>query len=172
MYLQPLTKNNYKMKKTTTIALLLSFAVFITACNNQVKYNDTVVNLYENYTTQITDQFQKIADEKIKKEDALVIVAALEKKTDSCIGVMNDLKPSDEAKDFHNKVTGVFSGVKTDYLPLAKQLAELKGTSDVDAYNKLVEDMNKAEVKITTLESEAIAAQQVYASKVGMQIKK
>jgi len=158
------------MKMTKTIALLLSFAVLISACKNQVNYNDTVVDLYGKYTTQLATQFEKIADEKTTKEAALAIVAELDKKTDSCTKVMNDLKPSEEAKDFHNKVTGLFGSVKTEYLPLAKQLAELKGDSNIDAYNKLIEDISKAEKKVTTLEGQAIAAQKVYADKVGMKV--
>jgi len=68
------------MKMTKTIALLLSFAVLISACKNQVNYNDTVVDLYGKYTTQLATQFEKIADEKTTKEAALAIVAELDKK--------------------------------------------------------------------------------------------
>lgn len=155
--------------------LLLNVAIagvlFLAACKSStVNYNDTVVNLYAKYTTEL----QSLASNVENATDAAAKKAAIDRLsfiTDSCTKVMNDLKPSDDAQKFHTSVTDLYATVKADFIPAyTKLLAIDKPEENVDAYNVVIEDVNKASQKITDLESKAMTAQREFAAKTNTRL--
>lgn len=161
------------MKKIKVLVLALTTAVAFNSCSqmNAQKYNDTVVGLYDGYVTKLGSDLDKIASEGTTKEAAEAALKHMTTSTDSCIKVMNDLKPSDEAKDFHNKIVAVLTTVKGEVIPEMQKLASLKGTDNIDEYNKAIDGYNATNDKITKLEDEAGKAQEAFAKKVNMEIK-
>ena len=172
-YLCP-TKNQKQrnMKKIATLLFTGILAVTLYSCTqmNAKKYNDTVTTLYKNYTDKLTADIEGILNDNTPKEASDAIVKRMEASTDSCIGVMNGLKPMDEAKQFHEKVVAVFNGVKSEFIPEAKKAIALKGSENIEAYNKLVEEINATQTKLEKLEDDAIKAQAEFANKVGSKL--
>ncbi|WP_118975562.1 hypothetical protein [Taibaiella koreensis] len=158
------------MKKC--IFILAAALVLFSACSqmSEKKYNDTVANMYTAYATNFASKVTA-ASSGTDKEKSMSELKSITKSTDSCISVMNGLKPSEAAKDFHEKVLKMFQIVKTDYVPAAEKLLNLNGSQDVEAYNKAIEAFNAAVNKINTGESDAQTAQRTYAAKVGIKIK-
>lgn len=166
-------KSTKKIQKAVMIASIAAGSIFMTSCSqvNATKYNDTVVGLYDGFATKLSSNVQTIVDEKTTKEVAAATSKALETTTDSCIKVMNDLKPMSEAKAFHEKTIGIFTTVKTEFLPEIQKMVALKGTTDVNAYNKLVESITATSDKVNKQEGEVKALQLEFAKKVNLQIK-
>jgi hypothetical protein len=160
------------MKKIKLLVLAAITAVAFNSCSqmNAQKYNETVVGLYSGYTNKLSSDLDKIAAEGTSKEAAEVALKNMTASTDSCLKVMNSLKPSDDAKDFHNKIVAVMNTVKTEVIPEMQKMASLKGTEDVTEYNKLIDGFNATNDKITKLEDEAGKAQEAFAQKVGMKV--
>ncbi|WP_118952168.1 hypothetical protein [Taibaiella helva] len=158
------------MKKSIFI-LAAAILCLMASCNqmSEKKYNDTVANMYQGYASAFTAKMSTFGSSD-NKEQAMADLKSMAKTTDSCIGVMNGLKPSEDAKDFHQKVLGMFQLIKTDYVPAAEKLVSLKGSQDIDAYNNAVEQFNHVLTRINTEETATQAAQRAYASKVGMKI--
>ncbi|HEU4609322.1 MAG TPA: hypothetical protein VFS31_14495 [Chitinophagaceae bacterium] len=156
--------------RTFILATAVSGLVSCSQMNEQ-KYNDTVVNMYTDYSNNMTSKANMLSGGSTDKVKATELVNAMQKTTDSCITVMDGLKPSDAARDFHEKVLTVFRTVKNDFLPSARKLAGMQGSGDVDAYNKLVEEFNNTTSKLDKVETEAQAAQQVYVNKIGMKLR-
>lgn len=158
------------MKKSIFI-LLAAIAGLLSSCNqmSEKKYNDTVANMYKSFAVTLANRMSGVSGGD-SKEVVLANLKSLNKTADSCIGVMNDLKPSEDAKDFHQKVVAMFQLIKTDFIPAAEKLTNLKGSQDVEAYNSAVSQMNEATTKITTEEAATQAAQRAYSAKVGMKI--
>lgn len=158
------------MKKSIFI-LLAAIVGLLSSCNqmSERKYNDTVANMYKSFATTLATRMSGMSGNE-SKDVILANLKSLDKTTDSCIGVMNSLKPSEDAKDFHQKVVAMFQLIKTDFLPAAEKLTNVKGSEDVEAYNSAVSQMNEATSKITTQEAATQAAQRAYAGKVGMKI--
>jgi uncharacterized protein YdcH (DUF465 family) len=158
--------------KNRILSLAALALIVLASCTqmNEQKYNDTVVNMYTTYSNSIGAKMSAIGNSS-DKQKSLADVKSIEKTTDSCINVMNGLKPSEEAKDFHQKVLAVFQTVKADFVPLADKITNIDASQDVDAYNKLVDEYNNLNTKIDQAETAAQTAQQVYVSKVGMKIK-
>ena len=156
------------MKKTL---LALAAAVFLfTSCKemNATSYNETVVNLYNRYTTGVASDIQHIENTGMDKTKTLEAVTHLEKLTDSCITVMNGLKPTEEAKEFHQAEMNVYNLMKGEFIPLMKKMADAKGNTD--AYNNLVDSYNAMTQKLDKAESDAQTAQQAFAAKLGMKV--
>ncbi len=160
------------MNKFKTLVLAAAAALAFNSCTQQnaQKYNETVVGLYAGYVNNFGSDVNKITAEGTTKENAEAALKHMNVTTDSCLGVLNGLKPSDDAKDFHNKVVAVLNTVKAEAIPELQQLASLKGTDNVDAYNKVIDSYNATSDKISKLEDEAGKAQEAFAHKVGMKI--
>lgn len=158
--------------KNRIFSLVTVAVIALASCNqmSEQKYNDTVVNMYSAYSNRITAEAGELSSS-TDKARSLSVVKAIQKTTDSCITVMNGLKPSEAAKDFHQKVLTVFQTVKNEFVPAAQKLAEVQGSQDVEAANKLVEAFNIMATKLDKVETDAITAQKDYGQKVGMQIK-
>lgn len=154
------------------ISFFVAASFLLASCSqmNEQKYNETVVDMYDSYSNSVVGKMSAVGSTS-DKQKVLADIKSIEKTTDSCIGVMKGLKPSEEAKDFHQKVLAVFQTVKSDFVPLAGKIAGTDANQDVDAYNKLVDDYNNLSTKIDQAESAARTAQMAYAAKVGMQIK-
>lgn len=161
------------MNKFKTIVLAAVAAVTFNSCSqmNAQKYNDTVVGLYSGYVNKLSSDLDKIAAEGTSKENAEAALKSMNSSTDSCLKVMGGLKPSDDAKDFHNKIVAVLNTVKTEAIPEMQKLVSLKGTDNVEEYNKIIDGYNTTNDKISKLEDEAGKAQQEFAKKVGMEIR-
>ncbi len=153
-------------------AAAVGLSVFATSCNQMdaQKYNNTVVGIYSAYSSQLTSKVNTLVSGSTSKEALEANFKALEKTTDSCIAVMEGLKPVADAKLFHEKTTTLFKTVKSDFLPEMKKMAELKGTENIEAYNKLVDEINATSQKISAQENEVNAAQVAFAQKVGMKV--
>ena len=164
------------MKKVKLFFLFGVLAVTLYSCSqmNAQKYNDAVTGLYKNYTDKLTKDIEEVLNENTTKENSNVTIKHIETLTDSCLGVMNGLKPMEEAKQFHEKVIAVFNGVKSSFIPDAKKLIALKGAgnvaANVDEYNKLIEHINTTQTQLEKLESEAIKAQEDFAKKLGREL--
>ena len=158
--------------KATLTSVLAIIAISLFSCKQATEksYNDTVVNMYGNYVNTLSSKMDKISDEKIDKAAAAVAVKEITQTTDSCIAEMNKLKPSEDAKDFHNKVVAVFQLIKSDIVPVANKMNDLKGSEDINSYNKLIEEYNAAQSKLDAAETAAQTAQQAYAAKLGTHI--
>lgn len=158
------------MKKSIFV-LAAAILCLMSSCNqmSEKKYNDTVANMYTSYAGTLMSKMSTVGNSD-NKEQATADLKSMAKTTDSCIGIMNGLKPSEDAKDFHQKVVGMFQLIKTDYLPVAEKLVNLKGSQDIDAYNNAVEQFNQVLTRINTEETATQVAQRAYASKVGMKI--
>ena len=160
--------------KTRTLSLALVALIALASCSqmNEQNYNDTVVNMYSAYSSRLSaTTLVNTISGGASKQKMLADIKNVERATDSCINVMNGLKPSKEAKDFHQKVLAVFQTVKSDFVPLANKITNMDADQDVAAYNKLVEEYNNLNTKIDRAETEAQTAQQVYVAKIGMKIK-
>lgn len=159
---------NYKI---SSIIVLLAITLFSCSQVSEKKYNDTVANMYASYSTSLSTKMNKIASESADKTTALAEVKGIEQSTDSCIKVMNGLHPSDKAKDFHEKVLTVMKTMKTEFVPLANKMAAMKGSDNIEEYNKMIEEFNTMATKLTKVEEDAQAAQRDYVAKVGMEIR-
>jgi len=137
---------------------------------NEQSYNDTVVNMYGGYINTLTSKMDNISNEGVDKATSAAGVQSIEKATDSCIAEMNKLTPSEDAKDFHNKVVAVFQLIKSDVVPMANKINELKGSTDVAAYNALITDYNSVQSKLEAAENAAQTAQAAYAAKIGSKL--
>lgn len=160
------------MNKFKLLVLAVIAALAFNSCSQQnaMQYNDTVVGLYSGYVNKLSADLDKIAAEGTSKEAAEVALKDMTASTDSCLKVMNGLKPSDEAKDFHNKIVAVMNTVKAEVIPEMQKMASMKGTENVEEYNKLIDGFNATNDKITKLEDEAGKAQEAFAQKVGMKV--
>lgn len=161
------------MKKIKLLVLAAITAIAFNSCSQMdaQKYNDTVVGLYDGYVGKLSADLDKVAAESTTKADAEAALKNITNNTDSCLKVMNDLKPSDDAKDFHTKIVAVLTTVKAEVIPEMQKLASLKGTDNVEEYNKAIDAYNATNDKITKLEDEAGKAQEAFAKKVNMEIK-
>ncbi len=161
------------MKKFKLLVLAAITAIAFNSCSQMdaQKYNDTVVGLYDGYVSKLSADLDKVASEGTTKADAETALKNMTNNTDSCLKVMNGLKPSDDAKDFHTKIVAVLTTVKGEVIPEMQKLASLKGTDNVEEYNKAIDAYNATNDKITKLEDEAGKAQEAFAKKVNMEIK-
>lgn len=159
------------MKTINMTIMAVVTAIAFTACSSDGNYNDTVVNLYEQYSTEM----ERVIGETNSDADASVKLSAIErfdKLTDSCSTVMNGLKPNEDAKDFHHAVTELYSVIKSDFIPVYKRLLAIENPDDnVDEYNQLVDEANAVADKVSTQEDKAIRAQNEFAQKVNMQLR-
>ncbi len=160
------------LMKNRMLTLVAAALLVLSSCSqmNEQKYNDTVVNMYSGYVTNISSEMAAVSSSSDKQKSQAEL-KRIEQTTDSCIGVMNGLKPSDAAKEFHGKVLAVFQMIKTNFIPLASKMVRMDANGDADAYNKLVTEFTSLGVAIDQAESAAQSAQQAYASKIGMQMK-
>lgn len=158
---------NYKI---SSVIILLALTLFSCSQVSEKKYNDTVANMYAAYSTTLSAKMNKITSESADKSTALAEVKGIEQSTDSCINVLNGLHPSDKAKNFHEKVLTVLHTMKSEFVPLANKMAAMKGSDNVEEYNKLIESFNNMATKLTKEEEEAQSAQRDYVAKVGMEI--
>lgn len=151
------------MKK---IYLLLSVIILCLtlSCNLQsaINYNETVVDLYEHYS----DQVSTVIDDYSDGEDITSTfekITALEKLSDSCIQVMQKLKPAKEAENFHQETTKIYHIVKTNLIPQLRELIKLEETESPDElYNQKIDDLNQTIDAIEEQENKAIAAQEQF----------
>lgn len=152
-------------------ALYLPVAFLAASCGqSETEYNTKVVGLYSSYTNKLSASMDKILDVE-NKELAGAELKKLEMMTDSCVTVLNGLKPSEAAADFHKKVLVVFQTAQKQLLPLAARMAAASKADDPSVYNTLADDFNKAHKSISDAEDEARSAQQAYAAKVGADIR-
>lgn len=157
--------------KRIILSLSLATLVLLTACGgSNISYNDQVVNMHTRYTSEM----EKVINEANSKADAaskLKAFEGFEKLTDSCTNVLNGLKPTEEAKGFHESVVALYASVKADYIPVYKKLLAIENPdANVDAYNKLIDETNAASTKIDQLENAAMAAQREFAQKINSRL--
>lgn len=160
-----------KKIKITFLALVATLAIAFTACGgSNINYNETVVNLYNRYTVQmgkVIEETSSDADAATKK----AAISSLENLTDSCTTVMNNLKPNDDAKGFHEAVTKLYGTIKSDFIPVYNRLLSIENPEEnVDEYNKLIDEVNAVSEKVSKVEDEAIKAQAEFAKKVNMKV--
>lgn len=157
--------------KITFFALIATLAIAFTACGgSNLNYNETVVSMYQNCTTQmakVIEETSSDADVATKK----AAISSLENLTDSCTAVMAKLEPNEDAKGFHEAVTKLYGTIKTDFIPIYNKLLTIENPEEnVDEYNKLIDEVNAVSEKVDKLEDEAIKAQAEFAKKVNMEV--
>ncbi|MTG98914.1 MULTISPECIES: hypothetical protein [Myroides] len=163
------------MKKKLFVLSLAAMLTF--SCSKSTNYNETVVNTYEAYTSEMGTIMDAVVskDEKSKAEVGKSI-ERLEFLTDSCSTVMSKLEPSDAAKEFHGAVVDLYSTVKTDFIPVFKELMSLdeKNLNDdqIIQYNDLADKVNVVFDKIDKLEDKAISAQEKFAKSENLELRR
>lgn len=160
-----------KKIKITFLTLVATVAIAFTACGgSNVNYNETVVNLYDRYITQMSNMIgETSSDTDIATKKAAI--SSLENLTDSCTAVMAKLEPNEDAKGFHEAVTKLYATIKSDFIPVYNKLLAIENPEeDVDEYNKLIDEVNAVSEKVSKLEDEAIKAQTEFAKKVNMKV--
>lgn len=155
--------------KMTILAVVAALA--FAACSAEGNYNDTVVNLYEKYSSEM----ERVIDETNSDADASAKLAAIERLsalTDSCTTVMSGLKPNEDAKDFHQAVTGLYDVIRSEFIPVYRSLLALEDTEEnIEEYNRLVDEANAVAEKLDAQEDKAISAQHEFAQKMNMQLR-
>ncbi len=153
------------------IILSVATAILLASCGgSNINYNDQVVALHAYYTGEM-DKAVTHANSTADAAAKIKSFETFELLTDSCTKVLNELKPTEEAQDFHNAVIALYSSVKADYIPVYKKLLVIENPdANLHAYNKLVDETNAASSKINQLENAAIAAQRVFAQKINSRL--
>ena len=97
--------------------------------------------------------------------------ARLSRITDSCINVMNQLKVSEEAKDYHLAVNEVYNEVKYSYLPALNEALALKKVDSIGGdYNKAVATFSEVTAKVDKLQANAVQKQKDYVKKLDQKL--
>jgi hypothetical protein len=160
--------------KRLLFSLTVGLLLFGSSCKqvSSQQYNDTVVNMYSSYTTKLSSGLTVLGSTTADAAKKQAAAEQIDRLTDSCTKVMNELKPVEEAKDFHTKMLQVYQAVKTDLVPLGRRIAAIpKPEDNVDAYNKLAEELDATSEKLDALETETQNAQAAFAAKVNMRVK-
>lgn len=154
-------------------SLLSAIIVCLTlSCNQQsaINYNDTVVDLYEHYSDQVSTVIDDYADGG-ELTSTLEKIIGLEILSDSCIQVMQNLKPAKEAENFHQETTKLYHLVKTNLIPQLRELIKLEETESSDElYNRKIDDLNQTIDAIEEQENKAIAAQEDFSKHSNLKI--
>lgn len=146
----------------------LTLFIFISCGQvSNINFNDSVVNLYDSFTQRNIELEKSVFSDTISVQKRLKTLDNFENFTDSCITVMNEIQPPEDAEKFHESGLEVYKMIRNNYIPILRKMVK---EEDINTYNQLVQDYNEIILNIENLENKAIAEQEKYAEKVKMKI--
>ena len=84
-----------------------------------------------------------------------------------------ELKPNENAKQFHEKLLAVYTEVSTDFIPVVQKFMELKDAKDLASLKNmgdLIQQISKSSTKMIEAENEAMKAQREFSEKAGLKL--
>jgi hypothetical protein len=158
------------MKNIKPLFYMLLLCVISGCINPESNYNERVTSMFLHEMKQVDDLQSSFADSSnVFHADAAGSIT-LDTKAQGVMNVaqrdiqsMNDIKPSDAAKEFHKGVIAYFTRIK-NYCATAKQLLDASADKKKDIYTQLMtqyQELNK-------MPDQLMEVQKNYQEKIGL----
>lgn len=158
------------MKKIKPLLCVLLLGVMSSCSNNESAYNEKATALFLDEMKKIDDVQKTFADSNVVLHPDAGETISLTTKAENTeenaqrdVQNMNDLKPSEAAKEFHAGVVFYFTKIK-NYGTTAKQLMAATADKKQELYDHLMNQYKE----LNEMPNEVLETQKQYFSKAGL----